>query len=387
MINKALKTVASTNETSENSIRIGIAITPAEKRGIFQLRYRIYVEEMSKHFTDIDHANKLLYDDMDEWAILLYAKIGSELIGTARINIGKYQDFPKEVADFLGLDAFKDCPKYDQFAFVTKIMLQPDYRNSPVLYLLLAKFYEICCCRQIQFVFGFCAFHLISLYEKLGLHRYYKNFELPGLGLLSPIILVVNDIQHLRRVYSPLYRMARQRGPLDIQAVEWFHAKFTRHSRFVNSQTVTEDDLWSMLCDRLTLPPNEAITILNELSEEEAKKFLHRCGSLVPCDPGNVITNQGDVSYTYNILLSGQLESMTFIKPKKEFTRPGQPFGANGLTEHNKHTEDIAAVDSSEILILSGLAFQRFCHTDLEIAHKVIQKMLDVTSNKRLRNK
>ncbi|MDR3542870.1 MAG: hypothetical protein P4L69_18185, partial [Desulfosporosinus sp.] len=113
--------------------------------------------------------------------------------------------------------------------------------------------------------------------------------------------------------------------------------------------------------------------------EAEAKKLLHCCGSLVPCDPGNILTNQGDVSYTYNILLSGKLKSMTFIKPEKEYTVPGQPFGANGLTEHNKHLEDIATIDSLEILILSGLAFQRFCHTNPEIAHKVIRRMRSMT--------
>jgi hypothetical protein len=384
MTNNDLKTVSCPTEISVNSIKIGIAITPTEKREIYRFRYQTYVEEMSKHIKDIDYANKLLYDEMDEWAFLLYAKFGSELIGTARINIGNLADFPREVAGFLSLDTFQDCytGHSNQFSFITKIMVTPTHRSSPVFYLLMAKCYELCCRNQIQFVFGICNYHLIRLYEKMGLHRYYRNFDLPGYGLQVPIVLLVNDIQHLRRVRSPLFRIARKRGTVNTQSIEWFHAIFTKHSHIINSQIVKEEELWSILCNRLACQPTEAITILQELSVTEAKKFLHVCSSFVPCDSGNIITNQGDVSYSYNILISGKLKSLTFHRPTKEYTFPGQPFGANGLTELNKHTEDIAATNSAEILVLSGFSFQKFYHSSPEIAHKIVQTIIKLRSIK-----
>lgn len=378
MLNSTARSMSLTTENPDKSIIIGIAATPEEKREIYRFRYQTYVEEMAKHIMGIDHTHKLLYDDMDDWGLILYAKVGSELIGTARINIGTVGDFSKEVAAFLSLDTFQDCPKVQgrQFSFVTKIMVLPAYRNSPVFYMLIAKCYELSYRNQIDFIFGICNYHLIRIYEKLGMHRYFKNFELPGYGLQAPLVMLVNDIQHLRNIRSPFYRLARQRGKVDTQAVEWFHANFTKQSRFVNSQMVTEEDLWSLLDKRLHCPPNEAIKALHELSVSEAKKLLHCCASLIPCAPGNILTNQGDVSYTYNILISGKLKSLTFIRPAKEYSIPGQSFGANGLTEHNKHAEDIMALDTAEILILSGNAFQRFFHTHPEIAHRITQKLL-----------
>ncbi len=377
MINNSQKTLSCTTEGSEGSIEIGIAITPEEKREIYHYRFQAYVEEMSKHIEEADYTNKLLNDDLDEWGFLLYAKINSKLIATARINIGILSDFPVKVVEFLSLDRFKNyfVDNGDQrFSYCAKLFVTPSYRSSPALYLLMAKCYELSLHNQAQFVYCACNFHLLRLYEQMGFHRYSKNFVYPGYGLLTPIIFVLNDIQHLRTIRSPLFRLARKRENVDTQAVEWFYEKFIRNSPKINSQLVTEEELWSILCKGLK-QPTKAIHILRELSEAEAKKFLHSCGSLVQCDTGDIITTQGDISYSYNILLSGKLKSLTFHHPIKEYTSPGQHFGANGLTEHNKHTEDIAAINPVEILVLSGMAFPRFFHSHPDIAHKIVRAL------------
>lgn len=382
MINNYQKATSCSAEAPESSIQIGIATTPSEKREVYHLRYKIYIEEMSKQLENADHINKLLYDELDEWTILLYAKIGSKLIGTVRINIGTLTQFPQEIADFLSLDAFQTFyPKQSdhKFAFTGKLMIAPAYRSSSALYLLIVKGYELFCSNQIQFAFGSSNFHLLRLYEQMGFRRYNKNFVESGYGLLTPFILVVDDIQHFRAVRSPFFRIARKREAVNTQAGEWFHAKFTKHSPIINSQLVTEEELWSVLCKRFACLPTEAIAILRELSVSEAKKFLHCCSSYVHCNAGDIITNQSEISYSYNILISGRLKSLTFQHPVKEYTKPGQHFGANGLTEHTKHTEDIAALDSAEILVLSGLAFQRFFHSQPDIAHKIVQTMNSLT--------
>ncbi|QDR79484.1 N-acyl amino acid synthase FeeM domain-containing protein [Sporomusa termitida] len=365
-----------TEQNFEESITVNNAITAAEKKEIYNFRYQIYVEEMFKQIDIADKKNKILSDNLDEWGILLSAKIGSKLIATARINIGTIDDFPLEEAAFLSLSEFQDCPGYSdkqQYALITKIMVAPAYRSSRAFYQLLAKCYELCCSNNVNFMFGLCNLHLIRLYEKLGIHRYGKNFFLPGYGLQTPLVLLINDLQHLRIIRSPLFRIARKREGVDTRSVEWFHNKFTHHSNFINSQTVTEEKLWNILSERLAGTPTEIIGLLSRLSVTEAKKFIHNCGSYVQCDPGNLITIQGDVSYTYNILIAGRVKSLTLLHPVKEYSSPGHHIGTNGLTEHNFHTEDIAAVDSTDLLILSGIAFQRFSHSYPEIAHKVIQ--------------
>ena len=378
MTNSDSKVTTGSLEHTEDSMKIFIAKTPEEKREIYRFRYQVYVEEMSKHLAEADYDNKLLYDELDEWAVLLYAKVGSKIVATYRINIGTIADFPQTVIESLALDTFNDGiveHGSHKFAYATKVMVAPAYRSSSALYLLMAKCYEICCYEQVQFLFGICNFHLLPLYEQLGCRRYYKNFFDPGLGLLFPIVMLIDDVQHFRKVRSPLFRIARKRLSLNTKSDEWFNTVFTNNSSF-NSQIVTEEELWSILCKRLHCLPTETMTLLYNLSETEAKKFLHNCGIVVQCDVGDMITFQGDISYTYNILISGRLKSLTFQCPIKEYITPGQHFGANGLTEHNKHTEDITATSFAEILVLSGTAFQKFYRFQPEIAHKIVQGIL-----------
>ncbi len=372
------KSIINITDSSENSIRVGIAVTPEEKREIYHFRYQTYVEEMSKQIDNVDHTNRLLHDDLDEWAYLLYARINSDIIATMRVNIGVLADFPPNLVKFLSLDTFlnSNTQNYNrQFTYASKLMVSPSHRSSPALYLLIAKCYEFSCDNGVEFGFSACNLHLLRLYEQIGWHRYSKNFLDPGYGLLVPIVMVGGDIEHFGKIRSPLFRIARKRKEVTTPTVEWFHEKFTKGSSIINSQIVTEDQLWSIVCNFLHQPPTEAIAILHRLSETEAKKFLHSCGILVQCNTGDVITNQGDISYSYNILLSGKLKSLTFHHPIKEYTVSGQHFGTNGLTEHNKNTEDITAITSTQILVLSGMAFPRFFHSQPDIAHKIVQTM------------
>ncbi|WP_371377747.1 Crp/Fnr family transcriptional regulator [Sporomusa aerivorans] len=376
MINKDTKNNSWSAETPNDPIKICIATTPEEKREIYHFRYKIYVEEMSRHLDEVDYDNKLLYDEQDEWALLLYAKVGSELIATKRINIGTISDFPQKIIELLSLETFQGYSSVNddnKFAFITKVMVTPAHRSSPVLYLLMVKCYEICCHNHVQFIFGISNFHLIPLYEQMGCRRYYKNFFYPGHGLAVPIVLLTDDIQHFRKVRSPIFRIARRRRSLNMKTIEWFNAVFSNQASIINSQLITEDELWNLLCKRLNGLPTESMAVLQDLSEPEAKKFLHSCGIFVQCDPDDMLTFQGDISYTYSILLSGRLKSLTFQRPLKEYLTPGQHFGANGLTEHNKHTEEIAATSSAEILALSGIAFQKFCRSHPDIAHKIVR--------------
>lgn len=374
MINHKQKLMTCTTNAA-SSIKIGIAVTPEEKKEIYHFRYQTYVEEMSKHIDEGDYANKLLFDELDEWALLLYAKIDSVIIATEPINIGTLAAFPQKVVDILSLNEFQNCNTgHDQeFAYITKLMVAPCHRSSPVLYLLMAECYEICCRRQIQFGFGICNFYLLRLYEQMGFHRYCKNFFYPGHGLAVPIVLLADDIQHFRIIRSPLLRIARRKEAINMQTVEWFHDKFTRNSSIINSQTVTEEELWSILSKGLTSLPTEAIDLLEKLSETEAKKFLHSCGSYIQCTPGDIIISQGDFSYSYDILISGKLKSSALHH--KEYSLPGQHVGTNGLTAHNKHSENVVAITSTQLLILSGTVFSRFSHSHPEISNKIIKNI------------
>jgi predicted GNAT family N-acyltransferase len=360
--------------TSEESIKISIVTTATERKSIYHFRYQIYVEEMSKQLIEADHNNKLLYDELDEQSLLLCAKVGTKIIATARITIGSLTDFPPALIDQLSLNVFQSYNSNQKFSYCSKLMVTPTYRNSPVVYLLIAKCYELSNTNNVSFVFVICNFYLIRFYEKMGFHCLGRNYLISGYGLMTPLVFSMDDVQHLRRIRSPLFRIARKKDSPNLQIVTWFHEIIVTSS-VINSQLVTEEDLWSILCSRLGSLPTENIIMLKTLSIEEAKLFLHSCSTIVRCDPGNIIARQGNISYSYDILISGKLRSLTFINPLKEYALPGEHFGANGLNEHGMHTEDIAAIQASEILVLSGMAFRKFFYTHFDVAHKIIRNI------------
>lgn len=370
-------------EGISESIQIKIASTPQEKREVYQLRYKVYVEEMSKEQIIVDHENKMIYDDLDEWGILIYAQMGSQIVGTARLNIGYLGDYPSDLVECLSMKEFQSCRDGEDehlFSYASKLMIDEKYRGSSILYFILAEFYKISYPKQVLFGFTDCNVHLIRLYEQMGFNRYGKNFTDKGYGLLVPVVMIVRDFQHLREVRSPLYRITRKLKADNPQSVAWFHQRFMAKET-LNSQLLSKEALWARIVGLIDASPLEVMPALAGLSEAEAQTFFHACGSLVECEAGDMFTLQGEVSYSYNILLSGKFKSLTIVNPIREFDKPGQVIGVNGLTEHNIHIENIAAVTSVKVLVLTGIAFPKFSHAHFETAHKIVRNILALQRN------
>lgn len=370
-------------ESISESMEIKVALTPEEKEAIYKLRYRVYVEELAKANIVADHENKKIYDELDEWAIILYVQVGSNIIGTARVNIGYLNEFPKELVELLDMGKYKkyqDDGMEHKMTFASKLMVDIQYRSSPALYLLLAKCYEFSCANKVLFAFCGCNIHLIRLYEQMGFNRYGKNFADAGYGMLTPVVLTIQDVNHFRKVRSPLYRGARKMIFDNPQSVAWFHQRFMAKET-LNSQLLSKEALWARIVGLIDALPLEVMPALAGLSEAEAQTFFHACGSLVECEAGDMFTLQGEVSYSYNILLSGKFKSLTIVNPIREFDKPGQVIGVNGLTEHNIHIENIAAVTSVKVLVLTGIAFPKFSHAHFETAHKIVRNILALQRN------
>jgi hypothetical protein len=358
--------------TKEETITIGIATTLEERRAVYRLRYNIYAEEIAYHLVSVDHQNKLLYDEMDEWAMLLYLRIGSTIIGTGRINIGKLADFPPEVVQTYSMDRFKKF--YDEkddptFAVISKGMIAPQYRSSSALNLFMAKHYELYCDYQIQFCFVNCNFHLIPLHEHFGSRCIDKNILDPNIGPMASLVTLVDDVDHLQAVGSPLFRIARRRKSFNNnKVVDWFNSEFSHEiNTTVNSQLVTANELWNIIHQYLDdmMPP-----ILKDLSVLEATLFFHSCSIIVHCHAGDYITMDGNISQEMIILLSGIAHSSL-----QSTILPGQTCGENGLVNRTTHSSSVIAVNDTYILVLSFHYFKKFIKSHSDIAQKILDNL------------
>ncbi|MBP2631639.1 MAG: cyclic nucleotide-binding protein [Firmicutes bacterium] len=368
-----------TMSVPKEPVKLGVATTPEEKQEVYRFRYRIYAEEMSKRFPNMDHKNKVLYDELDDWAFIVYAKAGSEIIGTLRVNIGEHNDFSPFWIQVLDLNKFAKFKNGKQnFAYTSKFMVAPPYRNSTVSYLLAAESYELYCKHNVQFSFGVCNFHLLRLYEQFGFRRFGRNFIDDGYGLLAPYVLLVDDIAHLRAVRSPFFRAARKRDSLNKDALSWFSSEFSETGVIINSQLVSPEELWALLSTRFDSSPNQALAILHGLSDIEALLFLHCCGVIVQCFAGDQLAFKGDTNYALNLLISGRLQQSNSLPTDAPAIAIGQSIGVNGLVNHPTHTENIFAITDAEILVLSSLAFPKFRHLHSDIANKIMQNMANI---------
>jgi hypothetical protein len=360
------------NSNSELSIEIGIASTKEERDEIFRLRYRIYVEEMLRQPFSADHRKKLLFDEFDPWAVLVYAKVGTEIIGTMRANIGAINDFPLDLVETLQMDRFYSYFKERSeslVSFGSKLMVLQRYRNSTATHQLLAKGYEIYCNHHVQFNFGGCNFYLLRFYEQMGYRRLGRGFVDPGYGLLHPFVLLVDDVQHLKLVRSPYFRIARKRSSTDSSSIQWFTKEFARDPAVMNSQLVTEDELWNFLRNRLGERPEDIIQAFQGIDAEILKKLLCRCSVIVQCYAGDKIVSSGLLSEELNIVLSGRVlsgDKMIF---------PGQHFGVVGIANSAIQMTDSISVISTEIIVISRQYFRKFSMAHPKEANQILTNL------------
>ncbi len=384
-MNKDLQATEIQKEESQRNLIVGIATTAAEKKEIYAFRYQCYVEEMSRKLKSAENEEGLLYDAMDDWSYLIYVKAGLQIVGTARVNIGEIEKFPPDLINQLALDRFQkfyEGKEDRKFALSTKVVVAPNYRNSQVLYLVIAKAYELYCEHRVQFSFGGCNMYLLRLYEEVGLRRFGGSFADPGYGLITPIVWLVDDIEHMKKLHSPFYRVARKRQGVNRQVVDWFFNEFPEANNVINSRLITEEDFWRALSARLGNSPDKIMPILHGLSETEAMKFLHECGLVAQCQAGDYITTSGDPSNELNILLSGELQ-ISNTGPDANRIHPGQHFGAIGLVDHTTNSQDIIATTITDILVLSRICFPKFCHRYPAIANQVLDNLSQMAITRR----
>ncbi|AIF49587.1 cyclic nucleotide-binding domain-containing protein [Pelosinus sp. UFO1] len=361
-----------TSEVSENRIKIRIASTKREKEAIYKLRYRVYVEEMGKTpIASANHEKKKIMDVMDDQSVLLYAQLGSEVIGTLRVTIGKIELFPSELQEIFKMQRFATFlqgSRNQKQCLSTKMMVISKYRNSQAAYLLLSKGYEVGRDEGVQFSFGGCSPQLVPLYERLGFRRLGYNFFERGFGLIIPLFLILEDLEHLQAVRSPFLRVAKKRNNSP-EAAKWFLEEFPQLTKVVNTQLTSKEQMWAYVQGELR---GQSIPILKGLMKEEAMQVLHM-GTIFHCQEGDTIINTGEVTKELYILLSGKVTVLCNGVTSERV--PGQSFGRTGLIQPQVQINDVSATADSEVMVICQQSFEKFYRSYPTIGIKILQNL------------
>lgn len=184
------------------SSEIKEALTDEERRHIYALRYRVYIEDMKKPYVYADHLNKLLFDNFDETATLLYAVRNNQTVGTMRVN---FAEDCRSYCEKLSLNLFNKT-SIENISLCSRFMVDPKWRNSMIFAKIAVAMYLLGRRRNVELNFMHCAPHLVRIFEYIGYQRYMDEFYDQEVGVQVPMILLLNDIDHLKKVRSPIYK-------------------------------------------------------------------------------------------------------------------------------------------------------------------------------------
>ena len=181
--------------------KICVAAAENERNGIFRLRYEVYVEEMGREQKYAIHEQRLVAEPLDKNAVILGAFLGERAVGTCRINFSANSLFDN--SDLYDFDRFeRQYP--GRVAFVTKMMVAPDFRGSCLFSDLSKAAFAVVKDHCGGVVVIDCNEHLVSAFERLGFRSYRGRLRHPNYGIVTPMYLEVADEAHLRAVSSPL---------------------------------------------------------------------------------------------------------------------------------------------------------------------------------------
>src|SRR5262245_16374926 len=188
---------------------------------------------MGKPYRHADHERKRLSDPLDENATLLYFAREDKILGTLRIDWGEDLTAFMTLAKSFHLGRFNSFPGAS-LSFFSLLMVHKDHRSSAIAAHLSIAAYQLCRDRGVQFNFVHCVPRLLRLFERMGFRQYKQHFQDAEVGEQGPLVLVVEDIEHLKAIGSPFVAIALAL-PNNNRTSLWFTNQFpatqTRHSK------------------------------------------------------------------------------------------------------------------------------------------------------------
>lgn len=351
---------------------IKMARTNKERQQIFLFRYQVYITEMGKSPAGADHENKLFRDELDDSARLLYAEADGQLVGTVRFNYRGTRRFPAFWEQRYKIDRFA-ADFGDHITMTSRMMVAKAWRGSRVSAALVGAAYKAGRGMGSRFDFCNCAPGLIDFYEQIGFRRFVAGFVDEDNGYRVPLVLLVRDVEHLKRVRSPLYRVVRSLEH-EPETGEWFRKTFPSYATAVYARPFRPDEFWAQLHDQLAVAPAACVPLFEDMSDDEVSTFL-RSGAVLTLQPGDKIIRQGDVGDEMYVILSGVAEA-TGSKGHQEYSLAimdkGQVFGEVAFVSKTVRSADVTALTRMKVLVISKGFLMRAMRKQPELTAKVL---------------
>lgn len=198
-----------------------VADTRAKRESVFRLRYEVYVEGDGKRIVGADHSARCIEEPLDAWGTLIYQEREGGTVATVRTNFASDGSLAELVPTQLELTRFESFPN-GVLSYCSRLAVQRRWRSPRTLLPLLGSVYALGRMRGAHFNVIFCSEEMTRFFRRLGYLRFGPYFEYQNLGLRAPMVLALEDIEHLERCGSPFLNEARK-WPRSSLAREWIN--------------------------------------------------------------------------------------------------------------------------------------------------------------------
>lgn len=358
-------------------LQIAVASSDAEHDKIDRFRNSILVCEMDHRPGGVDAKSMMLRNAWDRSGAHIYASRVDTVVGAMRRNLVGAVDMPSAARDAFQFDRFLADFSPDSLTISSQPVLASAAAGEQAAALLYSYHYQTLRDQGTQFDFVSAPPAAIGLYEQIGYRRYGRNFLDAATGLRVPMVLVVEDIDHLRRIRSPLLQPI-QTVPSRTDAAEWFSAAFPEQSRFLNRRTMERSAFWSMWGSIIRESPASRAQLFAGLTDAEVQLFLHET-SIHRFSAGETVVRAGDVGDEMFVVLSGVAEAIVVEDGGHRLLRGlqhGDVFGEVAMFLNSIRSAYVRAITDVEVLVVSKEQLTDSLTTMPRIASRVLLNLV-----------
>ena len=366
---------------SPGGLTIHLATTDEERNAIYRLRYDVYIDEMNgagRH-DEADPRRRQFHDQWDERAYHFYAAERGRMVACARILLRR--DGPMECEQHFDLEQFP--PAFpDSVSMTSRLALHSEHRGSHVLKKLTCALYQFLCEEGQKFNFIDCHTRLLPLYSRLGFRAYRPGFNHQKYTYVVPMVLVVDDLDHLEQVRSPFIPIAR-RYPRSVEGRKLLLQRFPGTGTVGAPAGRHEALSRHAMLERLVNGQNGSSRsdMLSGLTLDDVK-LLASLGHYVSCRTGDGVLQAGDPGREIFLILDGRFHVTGRIHHSDQeevrvskILSVGDVFGEiRFLTEEIRYAS-VMAMEDATLLVLNAKAMDRLVITAPKAAAKVFRNI------------
>jgi len=334
-------------------VRNGVhtARSEEEKEAVYRFRYEIYVSEMGRYAGVADHENRRFREPEDDTARIFYAASDGEVVATSRMSWGGDAPFTERLTDHYRLEPFlAEIPK-EAMAVGERGMVKAELRGSSIFTELGMKSSQFIRENRVQLIFGACEPHLLSRYVGQGSRTFAsRNINSPDSGYLIPIVNVVEDIDYLRRIGSPMAETSHDWGE-DTRIPECLERLLANEGNVLSQRLVDSGLYLGEVHDALDDLSENQVSALEGLTHEEVLGVLHK-SNIIHCEAGDHVIKKGGTARNMFVILEGHLEVRDGDALLGVFG-PGDIVGAMAFLLARPRVVDMYAATDCRILSLS----------------------------------